>query len=435
MSILAQEGGNIPLPKPEIPARPKPKDEPHVNRLDEVPRIPLRSFQAMALQRQQNLDEAKDWFTRLGMAVHANTALRHLDCNIEVENFFRDLLNLVFGWSLRNANWSGSVNQDSFDLEDRRNRIAVQVTSTTSAAKIRNTLESFIPSHRDDFDRLIFVYPSMTISSSSADFSKQLSGFGFNAASDRMGLGDILREIQNLKVGPQDAVIGLLRRELKPLGAALQMGVDRNVEVIISIIRYISEGTPSSEALPEMKPDAILKLTRFQEHAEFLKRQFTGYVGFYRAAEEARQAVGYDAVRALRCAAWLKDGACPRLRITEVMPRKPSTPWWSISVTVRGRQAGITKRMPSATSLPTSLDGAMFSPTQCHNRHDLPCFQGRTPEGLHGPCGLPDPEEVGEDSGWQAFADRDRGALGKIWRYQVAPNDLCADLPALGRDR
>lgn len=259
----------------------------------------------MALQRQSNLDEAKDWLARLSLEFEANAALRHLDGNIEIEPFFRDLLNLLFGWSLRNANWAGVVNQDSFDLDDQKQRIAVQVTSTMGATKIRDTLKTFLPTHRSAFDRLLFVYPLLTKPTSSADFASQLGGFDFDAVRDRLDLRDLLRAMQNLPIDRQDEALRLLRKELQPLGAALRFGVDQNVEAIIGVILHISAGLPTT--LPEMKPDATKKLKRFQEHAVYLKRQFTTYVECYRAVQEAREAIGYDMVRAVRCAAWLQE--------------------------------------------------------------------------------------------------------------------------------
>ncbi len=261
----------------------------------------------MSFQRKSNIDEVNDWFVRLDAAVQGLSALRHFDVNIEAENFFRDLLNKLYGWSLVNANWSNGPNHDNIDLEDKASRVAVQVTSTTNAAKIRSTLTGFLRSQSACFDRLIFIYPCMAKGKSQANLSSVLGGFDFDPSRDRLDLSDILRTIQNLESDRQEAIIRLLRRELKPLGAALQFGVEQNTATLIAIIREISTGHPSPDGTAEIKPDAALKLQRFQEHAEFLKRQFTGHIGLYRAAEEARKAVGYDAVRALRCAAWLKN--------------------------------------------------------------------------------------------------------------------------------
>ena len=74
----------------------------------------------MALQRQPNLNEAEDWFIRLSRKIEANASLRHLDAHTEVEPFFRDLLNLLFGWTLRSSNWAGPVSYTHLDVYKRQ---------------------------------------------------------------------------------------------------------------------------------------------------------------------------------------------------------------------------------------------------------------------------------------------------------------------------
>ena len=95
-------------------------------------------------QRQNYLTEAKDWLNRLEISISGDVALRHQDSHIELETFFRDLLNLVFDWNLDNANTPLGKCQDSFDLSDKDASLAVQVTVTTTAEKIRKTLASFV---------------------------------------------------------------------------------------------------------------------------------------------------------------------------------------------------------------------------------------------------------------------------------------------------
>jgi hypothetical protein len=259
----------------------------------------------MEIQRQPHTREAKEWMKLLDLEFNANSALRHFDGNIEIEPFFRDLLNLLFGWSLQNSNWTGTINQDSYDLDDPGNRIAAQVTSTMTPKKICNTLATFLPKHRQAYDRLIFVYPFLNKKKTSKDYTTESDGFDFDARRDRLDLSDLLRKFQDLEISQQAKVLQLLRDELKPLGAVLRMGVDQNVEAMIKIIQFISSAVP--EERPEMSPDGQAKLKRFAAHAQFLKQQFTLYVDCFEAVDAAREAVGYDAVRSLRCAAWLKE--------------------------------------------------------------------------------------------------------------------------------
>jgi len=172
-------------------------------------------------QRQEYLTEAKDWLGRLELTIAADRALRHQDSHIELETFFRDLLNLVFDWNLENSNTRFGTNQNSFDLSDKAGSLAVQVTVTTNAEKIRNTLKGFIGTYDVIYKRLIFVYPKVTFPSSRADFSDDLKGFDFNAERDRLGFGSILKQSQDFTIDKLDRLIQLLRKELRPMGRPL----------------------------------------------------------------------------------------------------------------------------------------------------------------------------------------------------------------------
>ena len=178
-------------------------------------------------QRQDYLTEAKDWLNRLQLSITSDITLRHQDSHIELETFFRDLLNLVFDWKLVNANTLFGKNQDTFDLSDEDNSLAVQVTVTTSAKKIRKTLGSFIGTHDAVYKRLIFVYPNITFPASRAEFTEDLKGFDFDAKRDRLGFGSILKEAQDFPIEKLERLIQLLRKELRPLRD--QLGFEETV--------------------------------------------------------------------------------------------------------------------------------------------------------------------------------------------------------------
>ena len=66
-------------------------------------------------------------------------SLNLCDINIFGENFIADLLNLLYGFQLENAN--GKVqNNKGYDLRDDRNKIIVQITSTVTTQKLAHTL-------------------------------------------------------------------------------------------------------------------------------------------------------------------------------------------------------------------------------------------------------------------------------------------------------
>lgn len=171
------------------------------------------------MQRQAYLEEIRDWLTRLELMLDSNTVIRHYDSHIELECFMRDMLNLVFDWNLENGNVELTSNQDSFDLFDHHAALAVQVTVTTTAAKIQATLRSFVGKHDALYKRLVFVYPRITMPKTRADFSDAAQGFDFDATRDRIGFGSILKRAQGFKLEPLRRLVSLLRDELRPLGS------------------------------------------------------------------------------------------------------------------------------------------------------------------------------------------------------------------------
>jgi SMEK domain len=171
----------------------------------------------MTKERESQISECKELLIRLERWIAADKFVRHQNGSIEAEYVLRDILNLIYGWNLENANDLFGRDQDSFDLSDEGNGIAVQVTVTDSADKIRDTLSKFIGKFDQKFRRLIFFYPKITPSESRADFTRDLKGFDFVATRDRVGLGTILSSAQASQLLP---LRDLLRKELGSLASS-----------------------------------------------------------------------------------------------------------------------------------------------------------------------------------------------------------------------
>lgn|GEM_PF-5988542 len=182
----------------------------------------------MVIQREAQLEEIKALLICLEKWIEADKHLQHQNTCIELEYFFRDLLNLTFGWNLANANALFGKNHNSFDLSDDANSIAVQVTVTSTAAKIRKTLRSFIGNHGDKYKRLVFVYPKIDLGRSAADFKGELKGYDFDVARDRLGLGDILRHAQDKSIDEQSSLLAFLQKEIGSLIPSLNKDLSRN---------------------------------------------------------------------------------------------------------------------------------------------------------------------------------------------------------------
>lgn len=78
----------------------------------------------------------------------------YLDLTKVCEDFFKEILNIVFDYNLVNLNGNRS-NEPGLDLGDVYNKIAVQVTSQKKTEKINETLRKISDENRQIYDRFI----------------------------------------------------------------------------------------------------------------------------------------------------------------------------------------------------------------------------------------------------------------------------------------
>jgi hypothetical protein len=80
------------------------------------------------------------------------------DLSRYAEIYFKELLNIVYkrnGWNIEKAI---KINQDTYDLYDKKNRVCIQVTSNCRQTKKDSTIKSFEKKHINDFDKLIILF-------------------------------------------------------------------------------------------------------------------------------------------------------------------------------------------------------------------------------------------------------------------------------------
>lgn len=65
------------------------------------------------------------------------------DINKDAEEFYRGLLNLFYGWDLKNANTENDSNYAGVDLLCSINKIAVQITSENDSEKVHKSIGGF----------------------------------------------------------------------------------------------------------------------------------------------------------------------------------------------------------------------------------------------------------------------------------------------------
>ncbi|NWN64192.1 SMEK domain-containing protein, partial [Pseudomonas allii] len=103
---------------------------------------------------QKKIITALSW---LKVQVDYHNSLSLTDINHGAEDFYCGLLNLIYGYSLKNINIT-DLNAAAIDLGDEQNKIAIQVTSTAALSKTKYTVEKFIEKELyKKFDKLLII--------------------------------------------------------------------------------------------------------------------------------------------------------------------------------------------------------------------------------------------------------------------------------------
>lgn len=141
----------------------------------------------------EQLDYIRNQLTYIKTKVELDNQLGLQDINKLCEDIFMHILNDVYGWNLKNANLFHE-NFPAIDLIDDVNKTVIQVTSTTTADKLRSTIEKFKKlSEYSDYQLKIFYIKDKP------NFQKStLSEFARDGVSenDLLGIDNILKEVQ-----------------------------------------------------------------------------------------------------------------------------------------------------------------------------------------------------------------------------------------------
>ena len=130
--------------------------------------------------------------------INARNKLGYTDLNKSVENFFCKVLNIIYGYDLKNLN-EKQENYPGIDLGDLKNSIAYQITSEKTSKKINQTLQEYIDNkYYEDYSQLkIFIVGSKQ-NSYSINIDTALY-FKFDIKSHIIDLNDLFKIINNLE--------------------------------------------------------------------------------------------------------------------------------------------------------------------------------------------------------------------------------------------
>lgn len=242
----------------------------------------------------------------LSREVSILNAVNLYDINIIAEDFFPGLLNLIYGYELKNANHL-EKNAPAIDLIDQKNRIAVQVTSDNSSTKIKHTIEEFNKSRAYHlYDRLVVLILTQKKKYSSNFDTQGL--FSFEKASDIWDVEKLIKDIRELETEQIKNISDYLSEELYNKYYSVRETQAGEVNTIIDLIEYISQHRKVNKDR-ETTVDPEYKIyKRFKNFADKLITEYTTLYTIYgEALNIVNETLGIDEAQDIIIMFYLQD--------------------------------------------------------------------------------------------------------------------------------
>jgi len=159
-----------------------------------------------------------------------------LDLHIYSENFFADMLNILFNLKLINLN-ATQQNVEGIDLVDEKNKIIAQISSTCTKMKIESSLEKTILKGYSGY-RFKFVFIADDAAKLRKKVFKNPYSVLFDPQNDIIDVNYILKKVIDMPVVQQKVFYNFIKNEL---GNEIDVvKFDTNLATIINILSNVN---------------------------------------------------------------------------------------------------------------------------------------------------------------------------------------------------
>lgn len=234
------------------------------------------------------LKNITDSLALLSTEVTVRNAINLYDINIVAEDFFSGLLNLIYGYELKNINHL-KKNAAAIDLFDSKNKLAIQVTSDNNNSKIKHTIKEFKDKeYYKIYDRLIILILTRK-KNYTTDFDTE-GRFSFDKKEDIWDVESIIKDVNNLDTEKLKEINDYLSKELNDKYYAGRRTQASEIDTIIDLIEYISQHKEVKKLRDTViNPEYKIK-KRFREFADNIISEYTELLTVYGEAVD----IAYD---------------------------------------------------------------------------------------------------------------------------------------------
>lgn len=163
------------------------------------------------MNTSDNIDEFILALRDLNEIIEKRAKLNLLDNAVLAESFYKEILNKLFSWELKNLNIA-HANFEAIDLIDKSNNILVQVSCTCENQKIHSTI-SKKELLKDDYKgfELYFVFVGKQNSNVKKGKYNCISQLSFNPKKNILLTEDLIKKYQDLNPKAQDKLLNIIR--------------------------------------------------------------------------------------------------------------------------------------------------------------------------------------------------------------------------------
>lgn len=168
------------------------------------------------------------------------------DLNKDAEEFYRDLLNLFFGWNLKNLNTEKNPNHEGADLGCIEKGIAVQITSENDSEKVHNSIKGFKnESLKKGYKELYILMFQGKGDFPRANFAETVDdAFTFNKSKHIIDHSDLIARLKDAEFEYVKNIFDYLDKFVGLSYSGLDEDID-DLGIIADIFEYIQENIPS----------------------------------------------------------------------------------------------------------------------------------------------------------------------------------------------
>ena len=189
------------------------------------------------MQRKNYFDYIEEKLAILSIRVKNRGKLNILDVHMHSENFYRDLMNLLYDWSLDNIN-NSIQNVEAIDLIDYNKKIIVQISATVTKAKIEKSLDKKII---EEYAQRGYKFKFVSIAENADKLRKQNYqnpyGVGFKPQNDIFDISSLEKDIIDFQTEKMERVCQFIKAELGNMPDSISFNSD--LATIINILAEV----------------------------------------------------------------------------------------------------------------------------------------------------------------------------------------------------